>query len=442
MYLDDLANFTCEGAAFSKNYAGDQGGGIYAKTTAFVNNSCDVIGNQAPQGAALYIASVTSLTLENHVITDNVAFSGGVVYMTSSSVVASRVNFTSGLGVQEDSSNRAVESDRKSTVAFKECVFDGWLGDTVIYHKNAKSDSLSLDSCDFTRSSPKTAVSSLHSDAKIRNAVVGDLTLANGGTLNDSLPLVNRALNCSSPNICELGDCVDSTLGYLCVCLDASTCLNDGGEVFLDVEKLPDNETYWPDAVSFELLVSSASNGTTYGIWDLAYEARDLNLDVSPSSGILPPGGHITVVVTGTVEAQGIGGDLTSSFTLTSVDDTRSSSNARVELEVNSTFYHCRAHTFAVPQQNNTLNCEPCISVGDGEGVNCDSPGATLTSLPIRQGYWRSGLDSRVVRKCGHSGACKGATHVLSADDYCSNGHEGPCESTDGRYSALAGPSL
>lgn len=439
MYVEDLANFTCEGASFRGNYAGDQGGGVYARSTTYVNNSCDFIGNESPQGAALYMANVGSITLENHDIADNVAYSGSVVYVTSSVVLASRVTFKSGFELEEGSSNRAVQSERKSTLTFKECMFDGWLGDTVIYHENPRPETLSLDSCDFGRSSPIMAVSSLTSDAKIRNAIVGDLTFANACRLNYSQPLVDKALNCNSPNICGPGKCVNSVLGVLCECLEAGACLSDGVELSLEVKTHPASETYSPEPVSFELLVSLEGDRTEYAIWNLTFEAEGVKLDVVPSSGILPSGGNVTVMVTGTVATQDVGGNLTSNFNLTSVGRTNSSSNAALKaLAVRSTFYLCLAHEFAALgiADDKSFVCESCFEIGDeGEGVNCDNPGATLVSLPIREGYWRSGNMSQAVHKCGHSGACIAATDIMSADGYCANGYRGPCESTGGTYS-------
>ncbi|CAN0516643.1 unnamed protein product, partial [Laminaria digitata] len=61
-----------------------------------------------------------------------------------------------------------------------------------------------------------------------------------------------------------------------------------------------------------------------------------------------------------------------------------------------------------------------------GEGVDCDSPGATLASLPIRQGYWRPDRESLVVHECFSSKACAGKTEISSADDYCQDGYNGP----------------
>ena len=437
LFLEGGASLSCKGAAIIDNDASDQGGGIYAREATWLNSSCDLIGNQSPQGAALYLTNVEHCTLENHTVKDNVAFSGSVLYMTESYVVANGVSFVSGVDLQEDSSNRAVQSDSNSALALNKCVFDGWLGDTVIYHRGPDVDSLVLNSCDFSESSASMAVVSLNSDARIRNAVFGDLTFANAGTLNNSLALVNRALDCGEPNLCGPGECVNSTLGVLCECLEDNTCLDGGGVLSLGLKTFQDNETYSPDAVSFELVVSSAGDGTTYAIWELVGETEDLQLDIVPSSGILRPGSSVTVAVTGTPAKQDVGGDLTSSFSLTSVGSANSSSTAAVTLEVDSAFYLCSAYEYAIlsggGDDDDSIPCEQCISIDGGEGVNCDSPGATSTSLPIRQGYWRWSRESLVVHECFHLQACVGATEISSADDYCGDGYQGPCESTGGR---------
>ncbi|CAN0362427.1 unnamed protein product, partial [Laminaria digitata] len=76
------------------------------------------------------------------------------------------------------------------------------------------------------------------------------------------------------------------------------------------------------------------------------------------------------------------------------------------------------------------VSCEQCATITGDKGVNCGSPGATLASLPLRPGYWRSNVTSRVVRKCFNSAACTGKTEVSGSDDYCEEGYTGPCEST------------
>ena len=207
IFLEEAASLTCKEATITNNYADDQGGGIYAREATWVTSSCDVIASESPQGAAIYLTNVMSATFENHRVADNLASGGSVVFVAASSVVARNVTFASGVGLQEDSTNRAIQLDGHSTLAAKGCVFDGWLGDTVIRHTNSADRSLVLDSCDFSESAAAMAVISPNSDAEIRNAVVSSFTFVNAvpGTLNKSITLVDRALDCSDSNACAEG---------------------------------------------------------------------------------------------------------------------------------------------------------------------------------------------------------------------------------------------
>lgn len=275
------------------------------------------------------------------------------------------------------------------------------------------------------------AVTSPHSDAEIRNAVVSSLTFENtAGTLNNSLALVDRALDCSDPNACGAGECGNSTLGVLCECLEGGECLDGGGELSLGLESSPDAMTFYPDPVSYKLVVSSAATGTTNAIWALHFDSVDLTLDVVPSSGVLPPGRSVTVTVSGTPSTRDVGGDLLSSFNVTSVASASSDATGDAHLDVNSKFYLCPAYEYADPVlgDDEGFSCEPCASIGEADGVDCDGAGATLASLPIREGYWRPSPDSLNVRACLHEEACVGATAVSSSDDYCEEGYRGPCE--------------
>ena len=432
IFLEEAASLTCKEATITNNYADDQGGGIYAREATWVTSSCDVIASESPQGAAIYLTNVMSATFENHRVADNLASGGSVVFVAASSVVARNVTFESGVGLQEDSTNRAIQLDGHSTLAAKGCVFDGWLGDTVIHHTNSANRSLVLDSCDFSESAAAMAVISPNSDAEIRNAVVSSFTFVNAvpGTLNKSITLVDRALDCSDSNACAEGGCVNSALGVLCECLEDGECLNDGGELSLSLDKAPASVTTSPDDVTYTLLVSSAATGTTYAIWNLEFEADDLDLYVVPSSGVLPPGGTVIVSVTGTSTEDDVGGDLVNRFVVTSVGSNNSDSATGVELEVISAFYLCQAYEYAQPPDNDedVFSCEQCATIVGAEGVDCDNPGATLASLPIKEGFWRENRESVEVHACLHLEACTGATEVSSSDDYCEDGYKGPCE--------------
>ncbi|CAN0456431.1 unnamed protein product, partial [Ectocarpus sp. 12 AP-2014] len=166
VHLEEEASLTCEGATIEDNNAGDKGGGIYAETSVWVNSSCDLIGNGAPQGAATYLTGVTSANFEAHNVTDNVATAGGsVLGVSGSSVVMRGVNFQSADGLQEETCIFGVHTDSTATLVAEDCVFGGWLGDTVFYHANPSAGSLVLNSCDFSESSTTMAVTSPYSDA-------------------------------------------------------------------------------------------------------------------------------------------------------------------------------------------------------------------------------------------------------------------------------------
>ena len=430
--VEGEARFTCAGATIKGNSAGDQGGGIYAQDATSVSSSCNLIANESPQGAGIYLTGVKSATFENHDVQNNLALGGSVVYVSASHVVARGVVFKSSVGLEEYSIERAVQTDANTTLRAEGCVFDGWLGDTIIFNTNSATGSLVLDSCDFSRSSATMPVISPNSNAEIRNAVISSHTFDNGitGALNGSLALVDRALDCSDSNVCGIGACVDTTLGVLCECLEDGQCLDDGGELFLFIGRSPATETFDPDPVTFELVVATG-NGTTFTIWDLGFESEELDLDIVPSGGALPPGSNITVAVTGTPAKQDVGGKLSIKFTLRSVGNARHASTTITSLEVTTTFYLCPANEYASPQIDdaNRVSCTTCDTIEGEEGVDCMDPGPTLASLPIRPGYWRSSQSSSVVLECLHPEACKGATEVSGSDDYCEDGYMGPCES-------------
>ncbi|CAB1103690.1 unnamed protein product [Ectocarpus sp. CCAP 1310/34] len=433
IFLEEEASLSCEGATIRDHYAGDQGGGIYGRDATWVNSSCDLIGNAAPQGAAVYLThTVMAANFTNHEVTDNVASGGSVLYATETAVFATGLNFQSGVGLQEDSSNRAIQLEGETTLVADGCVFGGWMGDTVIRNSNTAPGSLTLDSCDFSESAAVMVVGSPHSDALIRNAVVDHLTIENAALVNDSLVLVDNAFDCRTSGICAAGECVDSVLGVLCECLSEDYCLNDGGALSISLLVHPLNVTYSPDPVYFELLVSASADGVTPTIWNLSYEADDLGLQVLPSSGILPPGENVTVAITGNPLQDDVGGVLVTRFVVTSAGSgtAESSSSTGVELEVKSEFYLCQAFEYAMPvdgdDDDNDPVCLQCANFDGAEGLDCESPGATLASLPVREGYWRSSQESLVVHGCLNSDACAGGTQISSSDDYCKDCYEGP----------------
>jgi hypothetical protein len=82
--------------------------------------------------------------------------------------------------------------------------------------------------------------------------------------------------------------------------------------------------------------------------------------------------------------------------------------------------------------------CERCMG-----GVRCDTPGVTLSTLPVETGYWRASSSSTAVRRCRIPRACRGrgatpgvsrrlvvnTTGVFDVSQFCSPHHTGPlCE--------------
>eukprot|EP00903_Cladosiphon_okamuranus_P012166 g11413.t1 len=440
IFLEELASLSCEGATISGHYAGDQGGAVYGRDATWVNSSCDLVRNGAPQGASVYLThTVGAANFENHEVIDNVASGGSVVYATESSVFAKNVNFWSGYDLQEDSSNRAVQLEGGASLVAEECEFGGWTGSTVILSTNPAAGSLVMDSCSFSESSAAMVVASTNSDAQIRNAIVDRGTIENAATVHGSRVLTNRALDCDDPNACGQGECVDSDLGVLCECLANGVCLDGGGALTVGVKTAPPDLTFSPSPVYFELVVSAAAEGSTPAIWRLAFEADDLDLQVFPSSGVLPPGDNVTVAVTGNPLREDVGGNLLSRFAVTSVGSDSSDSTAGVDVDVESAFYLCQAFEYVLPVGDDgpdvSTTCQPCAAIDGEEGVDCELPGATLASLPLREGYWRSSRQSEVIHSCLHSEACAGATQVSSSDDYCAEGYKGPyCAVCAGDY--------
>lgn len=436
IFLEEQASLSCEGATIEANTAGDQGGGIYARDATWVNSSCDLVGNWAPEGAAAYLTNtIESANLRNHSVTGGSTTGGGgggsVVYVAETSVFATGVNFQSeaGAGGQEQEqalSGLAVRLEGAAELVAEGCVFAGWAGEAVVQSASPKNGSLVLDSCDFSESSATMAVSSPNSDAEIRNAYIGDLTVQHATIVDGEPLLVDRAIGCDDPEACGVDSaCVDSALGVLCQCLDNGECLDDGGGLSVELETPPPTVTYYPDPVVFKLLVSAAADGTTSAIWELESEA-DMAIQAVPSSGVLPPGEAVTVSVTGTPQQDlEVGGKQSIRFSVTSVvaDIGGASDSIMVEADL----FLCPAFEYFDPNGEN--KCEQCASISGAEGLDCSAPGATLTALPVRRGYWRSSRESKVVHACLHSDACAGgAALAASSDDYCAEGYSGPCE--------------
>ncbi|GMI06912.1 hypothetical protein TrLO_g13169 [Triparma laevis f. longispina] len=61
-----------------------------------------------------------------------------------------------------------------------------------------------------------------------------------------------------------------------------------------------------------------------------------------------------------------------------------------------------------------------CIKVTDG--MSEETPGMNLTTINVKQGFWRTNSKSTDVRECLIPEACVGG----NSTNYCRSGHEGP----------------
>lgn len=417
--MEEGASLSCQGAIIRDHFAYDQGGAIYGRDAKWINSSCDLIGNWAPQGTAVFLTdTLRAANFENHSITTSSTAVTSALYANDASVFVREVNFQS-----DSPGGSAVQLNGGAALVAERCVFSGWTGGAVVHSTTTSNSSLVLDDCDFSRSSATLMVSSPYVDAEIRNAFVSALTVENAAFVDGAFVLADRAMSCDSPSACGEGRCLGGTLGVLCECLEDGDCIGGGGALSVELNTHPPSVVYYPDSIEFDLLISAAAEGTTSAIWELAVETDNLTVHAFPTKGVLPPGETALVNVDVSSPQQDGGGEKDISFLLSSVGgDTSDSITVRTEL------YLCRASEYAVLAGNESVTCKRCADINGAEGVDCESPGSTLATLPIRPGYWRSSNDSEVIHACRHPNACTGATRVRSSSDYCLTGYTGPCE--------------
>lgn len=95
---------------------------------------------------------------------------------------------------------------------------------------------------------------------------------------------------------------------------------------------------------------------------------------------------------------------------------------------IGANFFLCQAFEYAVAGRDVGVCCEQCVVLSGADRVDCELPRATLATLPIRKGYWRSSNESLEIHSCLHVDACAGARWAFSSDDFCQGEYNGPCE--------------
>ena len=79
----------------------------------------------------------------------------------------------------------------------------------------------------------------------------------------------------------------------------------------------------------------------------------------------------------------------------------------------------CPMLEYETPFSNPIGECVECM-----EGVICDSPGAVLSTLRLKPGFWRSSTASEHIHKCSYGfRACIGGT---GGNGTCHDGYTGP----------------
>ncbi|CAM9228038.1 unnamed protein product [Choristocarpus tenellus] len=440
LFLEELASVNCTNTVVEGSYAGDEGGGVYAIGTSSIYWACDLIDNDALKGADMYLIQAREVHLVGGRIDHRRTMeSSEALYLTGSNV------FADGFSVVADAASEtsiAMQMDTSSSFLAVDCVFATWRGESVIHNDGGE---LVLEGCDFSGSETKVVVST-SSTAVIRNAVVGDPTI-NAAT--DSMALVDNALTCSDANSCSPGVCLDGELGVYCQCYHSNVtgeevCMNQGGNITMWVSKAPDKIIYRPATVEFTLMIH-AEGGLAPVLWNISALSSDFNMLLYPSSGVLPPNSNLSVRVEA-VPRMEIGRYLMmASFTAVGLIP-----RTEASVEVYTTYLLCEAYEYASFMNQSTANsravssfspvqrgesgidgedavmCIQCAEIEGAEGVDCSTPGATLNSLPLRDGYWRATTKSLVIRECINSDACIGGTFVADSDGYCASGYMGP----------------
>ncbi|CAN0503308.1 unnamed protein product, partial [Ectocarpus sp. 12 AP-2014] len=315
---------------------------------------------------------------------------------------------------------------------------------------------LHLDGCDFSESTASRMVNVQDGGtlAVVRNARLGTSNyqaINYGEDLETLLEAENSSVSIFGSNIagCELSGCSDNEgciegdLGVYCYCYvsvvdTTSTCLGSSGTLTLAG---PDSvvSTTYPDAPSTSLVLSwndsealgadsqdsAGESGAGAGLWEIVWldDPRSVAWVVVPSTGLAYPGEDITISLKGEVSTYW-NGESTTVFTAEAPHQEEVDPFAT---SINATFVYCNAGQYWVASET---SCMMCADVAlNPEGLNCDSEGTLLETLPLAEGYWRSTETSTNIRECFNDDACIGSEvsqRISSPNDYCDTGYMGP----------------
>ncbi|CAM9334760.1 unnamed protein product [Discosporangium mesarthrocarpum] len=225
------------------------------------------------------------------------------------------------------------------------------------------------------------------------------------------------------------GICRNGDMGVYCGCYKSASVLSTK-EVCLDDTSNVTLEANDPQLIqqgtgsgfeTFLNLTAGQSHGNV--LWEVeVVNEEDMEWLVSPSVGLLPPGGMVKVYVKGKLELGNI-----NTFTSTAFKATAIQSGKTSIASINATFYFCKTGLY-YDDRFNAVNgtCELCSELPLSEGLECGAPGYRISTLPLAPGYWRANKATTVLRECLHEKACVGGSVVQDANGYCAEGYMGP----------------
>eukprot|EP00752_Nemacystus_decipiens_P007772 g6941.t1 len=483
-------NFTVMDGVFRGNLVVLGGGVVYASEDSSIALRRGVFTeNRAKDGGVAQVESGSALLVEGGEYSENfAATNGGVLFSTDGGDVEVTFNATvntaalAAVEVDELSSYKAEETTfvgdyglaavySKGTLFLDDCDFCDATGELLV-----KSDG-------------QTPVirNAILGD---RNYLYDELTLMRVPMINVNVTcedFVEEGGGGNPPSSpCSEGStCLNGDLGVYCLCYmrestSEQTCVGGDpqslhlttavkpatafypeeleGYLALSLDLAPDTSIN-SDSSAGALGMSSSIEGTGAGVlWNIStlsvvsYQDDQIigtglmDWMAFPANGLLLPGQSITVRV---VSLPSIDGLVTVNFgadgrafvpvDLHGEDDTALFEISQETAAFDAEFYHCEADQLWCDfddlrsDMSSTFTsggffCARCIDAVEAgaEGLDCSAPGATVESLPIKEGYWRASLDSLIIHECFIKDACKGGSDVVDVVEYCNDGYAGP----------------
>ncbi|CAM9092872.1 unnamed protein product [Scytosiphon promiscuus] len=468
MRLSSASTVTINLCTFTNNKGGKGAGSVRVtqlsrslpQDAKIEMRGCNSNSNTATLGGSIYM-SRSELLLRKCLFSGDTVPTGSTIYTLGATVRARESTFED---IYNNTGILAIQAVSETEFQAQDCYFIGWAGSNVVLAD--QTGHLELDGCDFRKStaSSMVRVQDGGSLAIVRNARLStgnyravnygaDLVTASDDNSSVSLFGSNIA-GCSTSGCSNEEECMESDLGVYCACYSsvvdlATTCLDPGGKLTLAGPSSA-LSTIYPDNPMATLVLSWDDDGGTAGtlsssdedeggpgVWELVWEDDPSSVAwvAVPSNGLALaivgfPGGICRISLEGEVSRLW-NGQITTVITAEAPYQEEVDAAATT---VNATYVYCTQGEY---WRSIEVVCELCADLDlNPQGVECDSEGILLETLPLATGYWRSSHTSTVIRECFNDDACVGSTSAatfgvvserdLSVDDYCATGYMGP----------------